>query len=115
MVRPFYTVHFYKNSNLFENMIFRYVLYINIIRTLDLLSEPCDSSPCENGGTCTNNGDSFSCECAKGFEGETCSGTKINPKITTALPMFNLVFRRIQREVEKIRYHECHLHIRKYL
>ena len=82
-------------------MIFRHVLYINIIRCLDLLSEPCESSPCENGGTCTNNGDSFSCECAKGFEGNTCSGTNIIAKITTALSMFNLVFRRTQREVHK--------------
>ncbi|XP_078377374.1 uncharacterized protein LOC144660588 isoform X5 [Oculina patagonica] len=34
--------------------------------------KPCDSSPCLNGATCTNQGDSFECECAEGFEGDTC-------------------------------------------
>ncbi|XP_078377370.1 uncharacterized protein LOC144660588 isoform X1 [Oculina patagonica] len=35
-------------------------------------AEPCDSSPCLNGATCTNQGDSFECECAEGFGGNTC-------------------------------------------
>ena len=37
----------------------------------------CANNPCQNGGTCTDVGDSFSCNCAQGFEpggfGFTCS------------------------------------------
>ena len=37
-----------------------------------ILVNPCESSPCKNGGTCANNGDSFSCTCTDKFEGPTC-------------------------------------------
>uniref|UniRef100_A0A3Q1EF22 Delta-like protein n=1 Tax=Acanthochromis polyacanthus TaxID=80966 RepID=A0A3Q1EF22_9TELE len=33
----------------------------------------CLPSPCENGGTCVVDGDSFSCFCKEGWEGATCS------------------------------------------
>uniref|UniRef100_A0A3Q3MUU7 Delta-like protein n=1 Tax=Mastacembelus armatus TaxID=205130 RepID=A0A3Q3MUU7_9TELE len=33
----------------------------------------CLPSPCENGGTCVVDGDSFSCVCKEGWEGATCS------------------------------------------
>ena len=33
----------------------------------------CDPNPCDNGGVCTNGLDGFTCECAPGFIGETCS------------------------------------------
>ena len=36
------------------------------------LANPCDSSPCKNGATCQSVNDTFSCECAEGFEGKTC-------------------------------------------
>ncbi|XP_071105159.1 uncharacterized protein [Haliotis cracherodii] len=32
----------------------------------------CDSSPCLNGGTCTNNPLNFTCECRGGFTGDMC-------------------------------------------
>ncbi|XP_039255523.2 uncharacterized protein LOC120332359 [Styela clava] len=34
--------------------------------------DPCDPSPCENGGTCIADGRDFTCLCKKGFEGEVC-------------------------------------------
>ena len=34
--------------------------------------DDCSPSPCENGGTCTDLVDDFSCDCAAGFIGETC-------------------------------------------
>ena len=34
--------------------------------------DDCSPSPCENGGTCTDLVDDFSCDCAAGFSGETC-------------------------------------------
>ena len=36
------------------------------------LVNPCDSSPCKNGGTCADDGDSFNCTCTDKFEGPTC-------------------------------------------
>ncbi len=33
----------------------------------------CTPNPCLNGGTCTNDVDGFTCECAPGFTGETCA------------------------------------------
>ena len=32
----------------------------------------CSDNPCQNGGTCTTDGSSASCECADGFEGDLC-------------------------------------------
>lgn len=36
-------------------------------------------SPCENGGTCVVDGDSFSCLCKEGWEGATCSHSESLP------------------------------------
>jgi len=32
----------------------------------------CASSPCANGGTCTDGVNDFTCTCAAGFQGKTC-------------------------------------------
>jgi hypothetical protein len=38
-------------------------------------SGPCDSNPCENGGTCTPaSGSTFTCACVPPYLGATCSG-----------------------------------------
>ncbi len=34
--------------------------------------DDCSPNPCENGGTCTDGVDSFTCVCPAGFEGDTC-------------------------------------------
>ena len=36
----------------------------------------CESNPCRNGATCTNEGDGFKCRCAPGFRGRTCDTGK---------------------------------------
>ena len=36
------------------------------------LVNPCDSSPCKNGGTCDGIEDRFICKCVEGFDGDTC-------------------------------------------
>ena len=33
---------------------------------------PCDLSPCQNSGTCRESGDTFTCDCAPGYTGDTC-------------------------------------------
>jgi hypothetical protein len=42
-------------------------------------SENCSPNPCENGGTCTDGVNSFSCECVPGWEGDTCTISKYLP------------------------------------
>ncbi len=45
-----------------------------MVSCLELKPQPCDSSPCKNGGICTNEGASFSCECKCDYQGKTCEG-----------------------------------------
>jgi len=40
--------------------------------------DPCSPNPCQNGGTCTNSSESFTCSCASGFTGDDC-GTSTLP------------------------------------
>ena len=35
--------------------------------------DECASSPCQNGATCNDLVNAFSCECATGYTGDTCS------------------------------------------
>eukprot|EP00808_Paulinella_micropora_P000798 g78003.t1 len=45
--------------------------------------DPCSSSPCKNGATCSSQSSSFSCRCATGFTGTTCT-TDINDCSSTS-------------------------------
>ena len=36
------------------------------------LDSSCASAPCYNGGTCSNYGWTFKCDCPLGFVGERC-------------------------------------------
>ena len=36
----------------------------------------CSSSPCENGGSCTDHVNGFTCQCQQGFVGERCQSSK---------------------------------------
>nr|CAD7458158.1 unnamed protein product [Timema tahoe] len=49
-------------------------------------SHACKSNPCQNGATCVNTGDFYSCICKEGFEGQHCQHdiNDCNP-----LPCFN--------------------------
>ena len=35
-------------------------------------TDPCEPNPCQNGGTCTDNGGVADCECALGYSGPSC-------------------------------------------
>ncbi|XP_030854462.1 uncharacterized protein LOC577714 [Strongylocentrotus purpuratus] len=43
-------------------------VYINYDQDID----ECASSPCVNGGTCVDGHDSYTCNCAKGYDGADC-------------------------------------------
>nr|XP_036671656.1 cubilin homolog [Drosophila suzukii] len=45
-----------------------------ILRTVtaNLVRNECDSSPCQNGGTCHDAYQAFQCECTAGWQGVTC-------------------------------------------
>lgn len=49
------------------NVIFLFFLRIILAEHL-----PCDANPCRNGATCLNTGQSFTCVCKEGFEGQYC-------------------------------------------
>ncbi|XP_029938701.1 sushi, nidogen and EGF-like domain-containing protein 1 isoform X2 [Salarias fasciatus] len=42
------------------------------LRTKPESPQDCRSLPCQNGGTCASEGDSFICDCAAGFKGRQC-------------------------------------------
>ena len=48
---------------------FNFYFYSTVSRT----AQPCDSSPCKNGGTCRNDKNKFTCKCIGMFEGVTCA------------------------------------------
>ena len=56
----------------FVDIIFFGIYYVvfRICVVLDI--NECDSSPCQNGGSCGDEVNKFSCTCAVGFEGATC-------------------------------------------
>ena len=37
----------------------------------------CSSSPCQNGGTCTDAVNSYTCACVAGYNGDDCETSKL--------------------------------------
>ena len=37
----------------------------------------CNSNPCENGGTCIDEVDGYSCDCVTGYEDDNCETSKL--------------------------------------
>ena len=46
------------------------ILQINCCSVPDI--NECDSSPCQNGGTCTDNVNGYTCDCVAGYTGTEC-------------------------------------------
>ncbi|XP_041453664.1 putative defense protein 1 [Lytechinus variegatus] len=43
------------------------------------VSGPCNPNPCQNGGSCKQNGNSFTCTCPSPYTGQTCQTTTVSP------------------------------------
>ena len=39
--------------------------------------DECDSNPCQNGGTCKDQVNSYMCECVPGYDGDECENGKL--------------------------------------
>ena len=49
-----------------------YIFQNFIIKYISLEIDECASEPCNNGGSCVDDGAEFSCACVAGFTGEQC-------------------------------------------
>ena len=50
---------------------------MKIIDWCFIVSDPCISNPCNNGGSCTSNGDNtYTCGCLDMYYGENCEKSK---------------------------------------
>ena len=49
---------------------------ISLIYYLLIDIDLCSPNPCHNGGTCTDKGNDFSCDCPGGYNGDTCGTGK---------------------------------------
>ena len=47
--------------------------------------DECASSPCVNGGSCTDALAGFSCACAPGYDGLTCTNGEIRNKLRKSI------------------------------
>ena len=65
---------------------------------LYLISVPCDSSPCQNGGTCEWDASGrYTCSCIQGFRGMNCEEGKYHYVVFTLS---------ICIEISTIRFHD---------
>ena len=40
------------------------------------IGNDCYPNPCQNGGACTDGANTYTCECAEGFNGTNCENGK---------------------------------------
>lgn len=59
-----------------------------ITRLTDI--DECASYPCQNGGTCINNINSFSCSCPRHVHGTICENGKLRNNINCYLLCFSI-------------------------
>ena len=51
-------------------LICRNIIIRNILNSLDI--NDCDPNPCQNGGTCIDGVNDYTCDCIAGWDGENC-------------------------------------------
>ena len=53
--------------------------------------DDCKSAPCKNNGKCTDGVDSYSCQCAPGYEGENCETSRFEHVVTAKAVMWFVI------------------------
>ena len=51
-----------------------------LLHSTFLVIDDCESSPCQNGGTCIDGIDSYTCTCKPGYNGHDCETSKVEHK-----------------------------------
>ena len=52
-----------------------YILSFILLHSLEI--NVCEENPCQNGGVCENEEDTYTCNCIEGFTGDNCDEGKI--------------------------------------
>ena len=60
--------------------------------------DECGSNPCENGGTCSDGVNGYTCNCNPGYDGDTCNNGKIILK-GICLPSLLLVIYSVKKVI----------------
>ena len=58
--------------------------------------DECGSNPCENGGTCSDGVNGYTCNCNPGYDGDTCNNGKIILKGICLPSLFRYIGRILQ-------------------
>ena len=79
MINDVVYINYYSSKNIFEHK--SYVSYI----------KDCESSPCENGGECTDAVNSYTCLCVAGYRGTHCETSECLKRTRTVSSDFTFV------------------------
>ena len=52
-------------------------MHILLLQNIDI--DDCTSECCQNGGTCIDGVNEFSCECVEGYDGDYCENSMYLP------------------------------------
>ena len=58
-------------------------VFISFYLCITKLVDECASNPCQNGGTCSDGFNEYTCSCVAGYEGANCETGKWYMSIST--------------------------------
>ena len=66
------------NYFIFHNLLIHYLNNLENSKLAYVDIDDCASNPCQNGGQCIDGVAKFTCQCAPGWMGDTCTESKYN-------------------------------------